>query len=75
MQTKHYLIVVGGGVEPIAEGPFRTEDERDDIAKKIHAGQDEEDCLFWADVDDGGVLTVGSYIAGFFLDESLADGA
>ena len=52
-----------------------TEDERDEIAREIHAGQDEDDCLFWADVNDRGVLTVGSYMAGFFFDESTNDSA
>jgi hypothetical protein len=70
METKYYLIEVGGGVEPFALGPFEREDERDQIAKEIHARQDEDDFLIWADVDERGVLTVGSYVAGFFLDES-----
>lgn len=73
MEIKYYLIEVSGGVEPFAQGPFETEDERDEIAKKIHAGQDEDDFLFWADVNERGVLTVGSYMAGFFLDESTND--
>ena len=73
MRTKYYLITVDDGVEPFAQGPFETENERDEIAKEIHVGQDEDDGLFWADVDERGVLTVGSYMAGFFLDESTAD--
>ena len=75
MEIKHYLIEISGGVEPFAQGPFETENERDEIAKEIHAGQDEDDCLFWADVNERGVLTVGSYIAGFLLDESINDNA
>ena len=75
MEIKHYLIEVSGGVEPFAQGPFETEDERDEIAKEIHAEQDEDDRLFWADVNERGVLTVGSYTAGFFLDESTSDSA
>ena len=66
METKYYLIEVGGGVEPFAQGPFETEDDRDEIAKEIHANQEDNDCLFWADMDERGVLTVGSYTAGFF---------
>ncbi len=73
MENKYYLIEVAGGVEPFAQGPFETEDERDEIAKEIHSGQEEDDCLFWADVDERGVLTVGSYMAGFFSAESLND--
>lgn len=75
MEIKHYLIEVSGDVEPFAQGPFEREDERDEIAKEIHAGQDEDDCLFWADVNERGVLTVGSYVAGFFLDDSINDSA
>jgi len=73
METKHYLIEVEGGIEPFAQGPFESEDERDQIAKEIHAKQDEDDCLFWANVNERGVLTVGSYIAGFFLPDSTSD--
>ena len=40
METNYYLIEVGGGVEPIAQGPFETEEERDQIAREIHAWQD-----------------------------------
>ena len=73
MEIKHYLIEVSGGVEPFAQGPFETEDERDEIAREIRAGMEQDDCLFWADVDERGVLTVGSYRAGFFLDSRASD--
>lgn len=69
MEKRYYLIEVEGGVEPSIQGPFQTEDERDDAAKQIHAAQEEDDGLFWADVDEDGGLTVGAYMAGFFLDE------
>lgn len=67
MEKKYYLIEVEGGVEAFADGPFKTEDERDQVAKRIRTTQEEDDGLFWADVDEDGVLTVGSYTAGFFL--------
>lgn len=69
MEKRCYLIEVEDGIEPSAQGPFETEDERDEIAREIRAGMDEDDCLFWADVDQRGVLTVGSYSAGFFEEE------
>ena len=69
MEKKYYLIKAAYEVEPSAQGPFETEDEQDEIAREVHAVMDEDDCLFWADVDERGVLTVGSYMAGFFLDE------
>jgi hypothetical protein len=36
---------------------------------------DEDDCLFWADIDKRGILTVGSYAAAFFFDETTDDTA
>jgi hypothetical protein len=72
-KKKHYLIEVADGVEPFAQGPFDEEEERDEIAKEIHAAMDEDDCLFWADVDERGILTVGSYMAGFFFAEDNTD--
>jgi len=68
MEKSYYLIEVEGGIEPFAQGPFGTEDERDAIAKEIRAAMDEDDCLFWAEIDDRGILTVGSYSTSFFLD-------
>ncbi|MBI1910339.1 MAG: hypothetical protein HYS22_09260 [Deltaproteobacteria bacterium] len=73
MERKYYLIEVGDGIEPSAQGPFETEDERDAIAKEIRAAMDEDDCLFWADVDERGILTVGSYDAAFFMEEQEGD--
>jgi len=69
MRKKYYLIEVQQGVEPFARGPFQTGDERDDVARQIRRTQEEDDCLFWVDVDEAGGLTVGPYIAGFFWQE------
>jgi len=69
MRKIYYLIEVHGGVEPFARGPFREEEERDDVAKIIHRTQKEDTGLFWADADEGGGLIVGSYMAGFFWEE------
>jgi len=66
MKKTRYLLVVEGGVEPSVQGPYQTEDERDHGAKEIHRGQEGDDSLFWADIDDAAVLTVGAYTAGFF---------
>lgn len=66
---RYYLLGVEGGVEPFVQGPFQTEDERDDTAKQVHETQEEDDSLFWADVDETGGLSVGSYMARFFLQE------
>ena len=65
----YYLIEVHGGVEAFVQGPFSQEEERDDAAKIIHRTQKEDDGLFWAETDEEGGLTVGSYLARFFLEE------
>ena len=62
-----YLLTVEGCVEPYIQGPYQTEDDRDHAAKQIHRGQEEDDGLFWADIDEEAVLTIGPYTAGFFL--------
>ena len=64
-----YLLAVEGGIEPSVQGPFQTEDERDHAVKQIHRGQEDDDGLFWADIDDAAVLTVGAYTAGFFWED------
>jgi hypothetical protein len=66
MKKKFYLVEVEAGVEPIVRGPYHTENERNNAAKQIHRRQQEDDGLFWADIDDTGTLAVGTYMAGFF---------
>jgi hypothetical protein len=67
------LLEVEGGVEPFVQGPYETEDERDHAAKQIHRGQEEDDGLFWADINEAGMFAVGTYTAGFFWQESGED--
>jgi hypothetical protein len=69
MKTAYFLIEIQGGIEPLTRGPFRDEHERDDRAKNYHKALGLDDSLFWADVDEAGGLIVGSYTAGFFLEE------
>jgi hypothetical protein len=66
MKNNYYLIEVEGGVEPAVHGPYRTKHERDNAAKQIHQRQEEDDGLFWVDINEVGVPTIGAYIAGFF---------
>ena len=66
MKKKYYLIEVEGGVEPIVRGPYRTKLKRDNTAKQMRLSQEEDDSLFWADIDETGRLTIGAYAAGFF---------
>ncbi len=69
MKKTLYLLVVEGGVEPSVQGPYQTEGERDHAAKQIRRRQEEDDGLFWADIDEGAVLSVGPYTAGFFWED------
>jgi hypothetical protein len=69
MKTKYYLLEVEGGVEPIVRGPYHTKRERDNAAKQIRRRQQEDDSLFWADIDGAGTLSVGTYTACFFWQE------
>jgi len=73
MNKHYYLIEVEGGVESIVYGPYRNRDEQDNAAKQIHRIQEEDDGLFWAEIDEAGVLTVESYAAAFFLEDSTED--
>ena len=68
MKKIFYLLAVEGGVEPCVKGPYQTEEERDCAAQEIHEEQEEDDGLFWVDIDDS-ALTVGSYHSGFFWDD------
>jgi hypothetical protein len=69
MKNNYYLIEVEGAVEPTVHGPYRTEHERHNAAKQIRRRQQEDDGLFWADIDEAGTLAVGPYTAGFFWQE------
>lgn len=69
MKKNYYLLEVEGGVEPSVQGPYQTEDERDRAAKQIRPRQEEDDGLFWADIDEAAILTVGAYAARFFWKE------
>lgn len=73
MRRSYYLIGVQQGVEPFAIGPFKTGKERDSTARQVHDTQEDDDSLFWADIDRKGRLTVGPYIAGFFFPDSAED--
>ena len=66
MKRKYFLLEVEGGVGPIVRGPYHTKRERDNAAKQIRRRQQEDDGLFWADIDKVAALTVDAYSAGFF---------
>jgi hypothetical protein len=69
MKKTYYLLVIEGGVEPFLRGPYQTEDERDNAAKQIRRSCDEDDGLFWADIDEAALPTVGAYGTAFFWED------
>jgi hypothetical protein len=66
MKKKYYLIRVEGGVEAFTVGPFDRQVLRDAAARRAHEVQDDDDSILWADTDEKGKLTVGSYASAFF---------
>ena len=72
--VKYYLIAVQDNVEPDTLGPFSSDAERDQKARCIRSGQNEDDGLFWANVGDtlemG--LEVGSYNSNFFEEQETS---
>jgi hypothetical protein len=69
MEKTLYLMGIHQGIEPLVQGPFQDEEERDTAAKTIHGKQKMDDSLFWVDIDEAGSLIVGFYLAGFFREE------
>jgi hypothetical protein len=63
-----YVLVVAGDVEPTTYGPFDTEAERDDWARRYRREQDNEgrDGVFALDVREDGRPMTFPYSAAFF---------
>lgn len=75
MPDKYYLLHVEDGISPEVRGPYESEDEQDAEAKRIRKEeQGDEDCLFWAAVDEKGNLTAGAYSGGFFIEDGSERG-
>jgi hypothetical protein len=56
-QSKCWLLVVRGDVEPVLMGPYNDHDERIQAAKAEHKN-DIEDGLFWVDIDQHGTPNI-----------------
>lgn len=75
----HYVVEVFGGIEPEIHGPLSTEDDRQTLAKVVHAkGDPENDAVFWLDVtvtDNGKppIVEIGSY-SGYFFENGSYNG-
>lgn len=73
MNEHYYVQTVTGGIHPHLYGPYPTDDERDEMARIIHADQDPaEDAVFAVDVLIRPVghplVNVYSYSGAFFKD-------
>jgi hypothetical protein len=64
----YWYVYATGCIDPDARGPFATEAERDEAARKAaHDGDREDDVVFWLDVGPDGP-TIGAYSGAFFED-------
>ena len=69
---KYYLIHSLNMIEPKTIGPFKTREERDTAALDLHASEDfdqEDDVIFWGNVNSNQKLLTGSYSGAFFREE------
>jgi len=69
---KYYVGKFEGLVHPvILSSALGTVEQQGIFAREYHSSDkfnEENDCLFWLDIDDGGNPAVGSYTAGAFMD-------
>lgn len=74
VNTKYYLAIVYGSVDPTVIGEYLNDEVRGETAREIHGGNDEtidydpdEDGIFMLDVVDG-VPEMYAYSGGFFCE-------
>jgi hypothetical protein len=63
-KVKRYVLHVAGCVDPYLVGPYASAKTRDAKAIKLR-NEDEEDGVFWLNVDNKGNVLVGAYSGGF----------
>jgi hypothetical protein len=66
---KYYVIEVFGDVEPHLFGPFNSIAERDAEAKRMRAGDGDENGYYWLDVHANGKPQIGAYSGAFFKEK------
>lgn len=66
-----YLIVVYGDVEPCIKGPFKTLDERDNVAGQLRREEDNEDGIYKLYINADGTPEIFAY-PGWEMDELVA---
>jgi hypothetical protein len=70
---KYYVLYIEGDVDPYLHGPFKTEDERDSVAKRLRAADrdDIKSGIYPLDCSPG--PHIGTYSAAFFKETEDAD--
>ncbi len=63
MSAALHLITVWGDVQPELHGPFPNEEERIEAGKKWKLEEMDPGGVFWLDIDEKGVPTIGTYTA------------
>lgn len=63
--TKYFLVTVWNDIEPECEGPFKTEDERDQRAKDFREEEGDRHGIYWLNIK-GDKIEIGAYSGGFF---------
>ena len=66
---KHYLIVVEGDIEPSVEGPFTPKKLAAQARESRKQDPEQQNGLFWLDIDKNGKPKIGAWSGGFFEDE------
>jgi hypothetical protein len=68
MNTGYYIISVWGGVETELHGPYESDEQRDEAAKRIRATLGEESSVHALDAIGAATLTLSDYSGAFFME-------
>lgn len=63
---KRYILFVEGDVEPNVLGPYKSEAERDNVAKGLRNLHGDQHGIYQLDVSDKGIPTTATWSSGFF---------
>lgn len=63
---KYFLLIVEGDVEPIAKGPYESDEARDRAAINEKRERGDQDGIYWLNVSERGLPFTGSYSGKFF---------
>jgi hypothetical protein len=59
--TKFYVLLIWGDVEPFLKGPFLTEKLRDDESRRLKSKHGDKHGIYPMNVDENGVPKIGTY--------------